>query len=44
MSASSPSLPPGLSEEEVGRVHVTKSQAANEQARRHERQTGKTLS
>ncbi|KAL5487896.1 SST2 [Sanghuangporus weigelae] len=37
-----PTLPPGLDDDEVGRVHVTKSQAANEHPRRpNERTTGK---
>lgn len=37
-----PTHPPGLDDDEVGRVHVTKSQAANEHPRRaNERATGK---
>ena len=44
-SASNPALPPGLEDEsEVGRIHVTKSQAANEHSRRQqgERHVGKS--
>ena len=41
-SASNPALPPGLVDSsEVGRVHVTKSQAANEQAHRQNERQGK---